>query len=375
MKNLMITLRRIDPELPETLPISGELSRDQKKLFELVERLKSISNPTIRGMILSYSDSYSNAESAIRILHRRTDIYSRGSFRRDLLNRIIQYPKVAESIIDMNPKIKSDVLYLAISLHEVYRSSKELEYRIPFYTFDDVFGFWSEILGKRVNPLVFLADAIGKVADGMFIDQQTLSSITSYANEYDGISYKYNNRFLVQETSFFRYLDDPSRWIEDRREHLGRIYGTDLYIEEISDPMKIVMLQHLLAASSTCLRYDGDPIRRLQLFGTAIDPNTKILALTSPEYKKPISRLIVRLAQGAGGEIMLLPNEVYYTSEYDILDRKEGERKMKSSIWGFYMEYLDRRAKDLKIRNGKYSYMARDEIVRSGTVIGFSYYE
>lgn len=373
MKNLMITLRRIDPELPESLEISKELSRDQRKLLELVERLKSISNPIIRAMVLSYSDGYSDAESAIRILHKRTDMYSRGNFRRDLLNRIIQYPRVAESIIDMNPKIKKDVLYLAISLHDVYRSYMEPEYRIPFYTFDDVFGFWSEILGKRVNPLVFLADAIKKVANRTFIDRRTLSNIASYANEYDVIDYKYNNRFLVQETSFFRYLNDPNKWIEDRREHLGRMYGTDVYIEEISDPMKIVMLQHLLAASSTCLRYDGDPIRRLQLFGTAIDPNVKILALASPKYKKPISRLIVRLAQGAGGEIMLLSNEVYYTSEYDILNRREG--KISSSIWGLYMDYLDRRAKDLKIRNGKYSYMARDETVRSGTVIGFSYYE
>lgn len=353
----------------ELLDIRFNLELLKENLNEFINTAillkRQITNPSLRHLILEYSKSIEDIYIIIRVLETRKDIYSRGNYNRDTIHKIVSFPKQAEILINKNPKISKDLLHLALLMYELYGGNTDMK----IDSVQDIFDHWSRITRKRINPIRLAADAVIAVADQLDVD---IDIINSYAEEYYGIRYKYDNRFLVDSKLIYKRLKNPDLWIEDKKHDIGHVKGIRLWIEEISNPERIVMLQYMLAARMTCLRLDGDPIRRLQLFGTAIDPNVKILALWSDRYSKPLGRIIFRIIEDYRNDITFLTNLNIYTSNYDI-----NKTILQTDMLEIFDRYLEWRADDLGITyKPELRYLPSSYYNNlSGSVIGNSYFE
>ncbi|MEM4159280.1 MAG: hypothetical protein QW044_01910 [Candidatus Anstonellales archaeon] len=371
---LRALVKRLGPDismryLQELLDIRFNLELLKENPNEFIDTVillkRRITNSSLRHLILEYSRSITDITTTIRVLEIRKDIYSRGNYNKDIINKILLFPEQAEILINRNPKISKDLLHLALLMYELYGGDTD----IKIDSIQDIFNHWSRIARKIIRPIRLAADAVIAVADQLNIDPNV---IDSYANEYSGIEYKYKNRFLLDDKLVYNRLNNPNLWIEDKKYDIGYVNNIRLWIEEISDPERIVMLQYMLAAKITCLRLDGDPIRRLQLFGTAIDPNVKILALWSDRYSKPLSRIIFRIIEDYRNDITFLTNLNIYISNYDV-----NKIISQTDMIEIFDSYLHWRANDLGIvYRPELKYLPPSYYTDlSGSVIGNSYFE
>ncbi|MCS7122473.1 MAG: hypothetical protein NZ908_00750 [Candidatus Micrarchaeota archaeon] len=123
---------------------------------------------------------------------------------------------------------------------------------------------------------------------------------------------------------------------------MNNIDGFWIKIEEIDDIEKILDMHSLLHMSNSCLRYDGNSKNKLDLFGLATDPNSKILLIRTKKHDKAVSRVIFRLAQDLEGSLVLTRNSRYYHSGYELNEHIDFEN--------IGDKYLRKRAEELGIK-------------------------
>ncbi|MEM1700742.1 MAG: hypothetical protein QW785_01625 [Candidatus Anstonellales archaeon] len=143
------------------------------------------------------------------------------------------------------------------------------------------------------------------------------------------------------------------------REIIDSIDQFWIRIYEIGDFERILRIQEILNNSNSCLRYDGHLEKRLELFGLAADPNSKVLVIESKKFSKPVARVIFRLAL-LNGELVLSRNNLYYSSAYE---------NLKVPYVEIGDKYLESRAAELNLR-----FLRQAEPI-SGNSFGVTFYE
>ncbi|MEM0382760.1 MAG: hypothetical protein QXD88_00535 [Candidatus Anstonellales archaeon] len=143
------------------------------------------------------------------------------------------------------------------------------------------------------------------------------------------------------------------------REIIDSIDQFWIRIYEIGDFERILRIQEILNNSNSCLRYDGHPEKRLELFGLAADPNSKVLVMECKKFSRPIARVIFRLAL-LNGELVLSRNNLYYSSAYE---------NLKVPYVEIGDKYLGSRAAELNLK-----FLRQAEPI-SGNSFGVTFYE
>ena len=203
--NLQLVINQITVISPEEVDLADFLPKSKKDIEQMFGEVKNILNsvksPQLRAIIkqfISDEELMKNFKTApAAMVHHH-------NYLGGLLEHTVSMLKVAEAILPLYPKVESDLVKIAIFLHDLGKT-KELSYEMAF-SYTDA----GQLVGHIVQTVVMLNKKVDELkVNGTEIDKQIVTILEHIILAHHG-KYEFGSPKLpaMAEAFMVNYIDD-----------------------------------------------------------------------------------------------------------------------------------------------------------------------